>query len=47
MSFLHDIFCELSQLFLGLPSFFEFLGASVVTTDPPSVFDSKFNSREL
>ena len=47
VSFLHDIFCELSKLFLGLPSFFEFLGASVDTTGPPSILDSEFDSREL
>ena len=47
LSFVHDIFFELSQLSLGLPSFFGFLGASVDTTGPPSILDSELDSTEL
>ena len=50
VSFLHDIFSELLQLFENpptLPSFFEFFGASLNITGPPSILDSEFDSREL
>ena len=49
VSFLHDIFSELLQLFENpptLPSFFEFFGASLNMTGPPSILDSEFDSRE-
>ena len=50
VSFLHDIFSELLQLFENpptLPSFFESFGASLNMTGPPSILDSEFDSREL
>ena len=50
VSFLHDIFSELLQLFENpptLPSFFEFFGTSLETTGSPSILDSEFDSKEL
>ena len=49
MYFLHNIFCELLQLFessSAIPSFFDFFGDSADTLDPLSILDSDFVSRE-
>ena len=50
VSFLHNIFCDLLQLFessSAIPSFFESFEASVDTTGPLSILDSEFKSRGL